>query len=896
MYGEAIRWCGTLDEVLQNTKGKPQELCVWRGTSAGRRELIVFVHGYARTPADYRGLMDALQQHSQAADGTSDVYAFAYDADPLSCEAPEDIVTDLVRKLNRLAAHYQQLHIVGHSFGCLILRDAVLQALAVQQQTGSNAASSLEVAGGFAGKIGQGATRLTLLAGTNRGFRPTKFRHRLTMQFLHRWFWLVLLTVIFGGWCRASFSVGPAIAASVEQAAAAVNPDTTAPVIPVQTAADLPSVWWGKFGLWMGAVLVLTAYVVAIWSAWMFSKEAVRKWELYALIALLPLWATWGLLEGLAGPGSSSVVFGWLMVVLTPLVVCIVARKFGLRTSIIAPQVVAAWLLSTYMVHLPASPLRHDYPAMESLVPVTPQVLLPLTILFLFPLLLHPIPTHLLIEHSLHGSAWITGIRLNWLETFAPGQTADPPPIVHLYGAEDSLVAEDDHRELNLGEFLQVEIPGAKHSYFQMTPRKNANGTLNQNDMECYKDVQVAIAAAAAPDWQRRLAQLNARPQQSLTVKPQTSRVGALLQQRFSAEDRPEAPASGVAMNVVSPSDVASPLHKFRVLQAPDSSSLSVPMYAASGMSAIPLKARPVVVFLIHGIRDYGEWQEGLAARIREIADELGIPLADVVAVRYGYFSAFQFLFGDERLRATRSFLDLYAQTKATHPIAECHVVAHSNGTFVVGMALLHHGFLRLKNLYLAGSVLCRQFPWPNFHGSSPVLRCGRIHGAIHSDRAAWDWPVGNLCLFLGAIGRLPMIGPLFSLQYVGTGGVDGFTRRWVHDEEFLTERRYLPGDHGEALRPVHHESIARFLLDEERDPITNQTSPMIPQPYPGSLQFQDMIVRRIVLCLVIVFALVAVGGLFAALIFLAPPGCPVWPVLVSALLTLFVVRATMSV
>lgn len=901
MCSVSIRWCGALDEVLQNTQGKSGELRVWRGSSPKHRELIVFAHGYARTAADYRGLLEALQKHSNADDGTADVYAYAYDADPLSCEAPEDVVADLVSKLNRLSAHYQQIHLVGHSFGCLILRKAVLHAMPDQQRSGTDSDPSVEVSGGFAGKLQQQVVRMTLLAGTNRGFRPTKFRHELMMPFLHRWFWLVLLVVIYGGWCRATVWKGQPATTPV----AIVATEVASIAEPTSSVPKYSPMNWREPGPITGALLVLAASMMAIWSAWLFSREAVRKWQLYALLMLFPFWAAWGFLDGRAMPGSYPHVLGWLLVGCTPLVVCIVARKFGLSTTLIVLQTTAALLLSSYMVHWPHSPLRSSVPFLAALDPTTSQELLPLTMLFLFPLVLHPIGTKLLIENALHGSAWITGIRLNWLETFTPeqndtasGKYIAPPPIIHLFGAEDSLVAEGDHRELNLGEFHQVEIPGVKHSYFQMTARKLPNGKPNPKDLERYEDIGVAIAAVAAPDWRDRLPQLQNRGQQASATQTKTSKVGAMLQRRFSAEDRPAAPAGDAAQQVQLVSASAHPQAKFRVWEHLEYAQEKSPTLAASDSSPGRSKAPPVVVFLVHGIRDYGEWQEGLAARIREIAEERNIVPAEVVAVRYGYFSAFQFLFGDERLRATRSFLDLYAQTKASYPRAQCHVVAHSNGTYVVGMALLRNGFLRLRNLYLAGSVLSREFPWPQFFSTAPNSQknCGQIQGVIHSDRAAWDWPVGNLCLLLGIIGKIPVIGPLFSLQHVGTGGVDGFANRFVSGQEILTERRYLPGDHGEALRPVHHESIARFLLDDVEDPITQAKSPMIPPHFPGSLQFQDIIVWRIRVFLLILLAVGVVAFLFVAMVCLTPAGNPLWPVLVSALVTLFVVRMAMAV
>lgn len=267
MCRDSIRWCVSLDEVLQKTKGKSGELRVWRGSSPKHRELIVFVHGYARTPADYQGLLEALQKHSNADDGTADVYAYAYDADPLSCEVPEDVVADLISKLNRLSAHYQQIHLVGHSFGCLILRKAVLHAMPAQQHSGTVPAQSVEVSGGLAGKLQQRVVRMTLLAGTNRGFRPTKFRHKLMMPFLHRCFWLVLLMVIYGGWCRATVWKGQPATTPVAILATEIASNRDKLAEPSSSVPKYSPVNWGEPGPITGALLVLAASVMAIRSA-----------------------------------------------------------------------------------------------------------------------------------------------------------------------------------------------------------------------------------------------------------------------------------------------------------------------------------------------------------------------------------------------------------------------------------------------------------------------------------------------------------------------------------------------------------------------------------------------------------------------------------------------------
>src|SRR5262249_51054457 len=122
---------------------------------------------------------------------------------------------------------------------------------------------------------------------------------------------------------------------------------------------------------------------------------------------------------------------------------------------------------------------------------------------------------------------------------------------------------------------------------------------------------------------------------------------------------------------------------------------------------SVALKAPPArslspatrIIFLIHGIRDFADWQEKLAYEISKRD-----PRAKVVSVRYGYFNILQFLLSTQRRRCVRSFADLYIQELArTSNVQEVCVAAHSNGTYVLAQALRQYPDMRVKNVYLAG-------------------------------------------------------------------------------------------------------------------------------------------------------------------------------------------------
>src|SRR5262249_39237351 len=146
---------------------------------------------------------------------------------------------------------------------------------------------------------------------------------------------------------------------------------------------------------------------------------------------------------------------------------------------------------------------------------------------------------------------------------------------------------------------------------------------------------------------------------------------------------------------------------------------------------------RPVhasnLVFLVHGIRTFADWQENLSYEISQVD-----PGARIVSVRYGYFSLLQFLLSSQRRRCVASCADVYIQECAKTVIHDKIIVAaHSNGTYAFAHAMREFPDMIVHRAYLAGSVLPRRFRWNDLEG--------RL-GEIRNDLANWDWPVGCLC------------------------------------------------------------------------------------------------------------------------------------------------------
>ena len=220
-----------------------------------------------------------------------------------------------------------------------------------------------------------------------------------------------------------------------------------------------------------------------------------------------------------------------------------------------------------------------------------------------------------------------------------------------------------------------------------------------------------------------------------------------------------------------------------------------------SGQSATEAKT----VFIVHGIRDSNSgWASQLEDQIRIRADEK----IKVVRSTYGYFSALNFFFPWLRRRNIRWFQDQYSYRFALNPKSEFYFIGHSNGTYVLGQSLKRVPAMKFKRVYLAGSVLPREYPWRDRFDLGQVEE-------LRNDRSCWDWPVGILCSGLRGIG----------MKDIGTGGFDGF----YFDDDRTEEVYYYKGGHGEPLAKDNQTSILAFTLDGDLSRPTKLLEPAQP-------------------------------------------------------------------
>jgi alpha-beta hydrolase superfamily lysophospholipase len=192
------------------------------------------------------------------------------------------------------------------------------------------------------------------------------------------------------------------------------------------------------------------------------------------------------------------------------------------------------------------------------------------------------------------------------------------------------------------------------------------------------------------------------------------------------------------------------------------------------------------VVFVMHGIRDFGRWQRPLAEAIQ---NECGTAVETVIA-DYGYMPMLPFLILSERQKNVRWFMDRYIEVKALYPRARISYFGHSNGTYLLASALERYSSCRVDRVVFAGSVVKTKYDWDG------LVNAGRV-GAIRNYVATGDVVVGIFPAIFERWG-----GDL------GAGGFLGFTS--AEAKRFQVE--FIDGGHSAALNRENFGAISSFI------------------------------------------------------------------------------------
>lgn len=202
------------------------------------------------------------------------------------------------------------------------------------------------------------------------------------------------------------------------------------------------------------------------------------------------------------------------------------------------------------------------------------------------------------------------------------------------------------------------------------------------------------------------------------------------------------------------------------------------------------------VVFVIHGIRDYGFWTKKVAGRAKKLAGGSGV--CRTVTSSYGFFPMGPFIFKALRRRRVEWLMDQYVRAKALYPKAEFSYMGHSNGTALLAGAMMLCRAIIFDRIVFAGSVVRRDYDWKALKGRGQI-------GAVMNYVASDDIVVAYFPKFLQ---RLPGAD-------LGSAGVDGFKPKKTDNPAYVQQVRYVRGGHGAALRETLWRQAALFLLGD---------------------------------------------------------------------------------
>ncbi|HEY2589282.1 MAG TPA: hypothetical protein VGI81_26290, partial [Tepidisphaeraceae bacterium] len=200
------------------------------------------------------------------------------------------------------------------------------------------------------------------------------------------------------------------------------------------------------------------------------------------------------------------------------------------------------------------------------------------------------------------------------------------------------------------------------------------------------------------------------------------------------------------------------------------------------------------VVFVMHGIRDFGLWTESVAQQVSAQANAASRRV-ETITSGYGYFPMLNFLILGERQRNVRWFMDQYTEAMAKYPQARMSFIGHSNGTYLLASALQRYAACRFHRIVFAGSVVPTQFAWDEYRA---VRRVAAVQNYVGSN----DWVVAIF----------PKVFEQFRVGDLGSGGYDGFTNGTAHPHQIV----YIRGGHGAAIVPENHAALAAFALGDD--------------------------------------------------------------------------------
>lgn len=205
-------------------------------------------------------------------------------------------------------------------------------------------------------------------------------------------------------------------------------------------------------------------------------------------------------------------------------------------------------------------------------------------------------------------------------------------------------------------------------------------------------------------------------------------------------------------------------------------------------------------------------WAEQLRQEIekRKRAD------VTVTPAKYGYFPMMPFVIFSDRQKNVRRFMDEYTENLAKFPLAaQLDFLGHSNGTYILASALQRYQTLRVNNVFFAGSVVPKHYPWRQLVESRRVER-------LHNMVATKDWVVALLPRFFEQVAEWLGVTSVKGVFDIGSAGFRGFDDSGRPDpEQRVFDAKYVEGTHGSALdlrEAKKMSAVVRFAVDGRDD------------------------------------------------------------------------------
>jgi hypothetical protein len=201
------------------------------------------------------------------------------------------------------------------------------------------------------------------------------------------------------------------------------------------------------------------------------------------------------------------------------------------------------------------------------------------------------------------------------------------------------------------------------------------------------------------------------------------------------------------------------------------------------------------VIFVLHGIRDFGYWTQKIARKVQALALDNAPPkIYATETSSYGYFAMFPFLLPPRRREKVEWLMDKYVEAKSLYPEARFSFVGHSNGTYLLANALKGYRACRFQRIVFAGSVVRTDYDW------TTLIERGQVE-AVLNYVATRDIIVA---CFPGAL-------EILNLQDLGSAGHNGFNDSSPRVYQF----KYIYGGHGAALTETNWNDIAGFITSD---------------------------------------------------------------------------------